>query len=176
VLRAVAEGKTLAEAGKSIGVSGGGARQLLSKICRELKLSPDISEIRRCKDEYLQQIGALENNPVSQLNPKIAENLANALLLKKADDLPPKYLSNISASQLLNAKQTLVAVAEAQEWLIRNGTSLKRHPPENNVEMQAVRRAIATLDAFQFDTAIVRAQLQYLQNGDDQLVTGARAR
>lgn len=165
VLRSIAEGKTLAEAGKAIGTSGGRASQLLAKICRELKLPNDVAEIRRRKDEYLRQIGSA-NHPVSQLNPKIAENLARALRLKNVEGLTPEYLSNISASQLLNANQTLVAVAEAQEWLVHNGTSLKRRPPEGKTEMQAVKRAIATLDTFQFDTAIVRKQFRHLQDGD----------
>lgn len=166
VLRAVADGKTLTEAGTSIGVGVGRARQLLNKICRELKLPNGVSEIRRHKEEYFQLIGKLENSALIQINPKIAENLARALGLKKLDDLTPKYLSNISAAQLLNVNLTLVAVAEAQEWLVRHGMSLKRRPPENGVELQAVQRAISTLDAFQFDTSLVRSQFCHLQGSN----------
>jgi hypothetical protein len=32
--------------------------------------------------------------------------------------------------------------------------------------MQAAKRAIATLDAFQFDTTFVREQFRHLQDGD----------
>jgi|GEM_PF-1295939 len=167
VLRAIAEGKTLNDAGKSIGVSGNRASQLLYRICRELDLPSEIADIRRHKEECVKKIEGLENSTLAELHPKIAENLARVLRLGKVEDLTPEYLSNLSASQLLTANLTLVAVAEAQEWLVKNGTSLKRRPPEGNVEMQAVQRAISTLDAFQFDTTLVRSQLQFLIDCDD---------
>lgn len=107
-----------------------------------------------------------EDHPARQLNHKVAGNLASALRLKTLEELTPKYLSNISASQLLDAELTLIAIADAQRWLVANGTSLKRRPPESKAELEAVERAIATLDAFQFDTAVVRAQLHLLQHGD----------
>lgn len=167
VLRAVADGKTLTEAGRSIGVGAGRARQLLIKVCRELRLPDSIVAIRRRKAEYLQQLENDEDNAIISLNPKIAENLARALDLKKVDDLTPRHLSNISAAQLLNAGLTLIGVAEAQEWLVRHGMSLKRRPPENGFELQAVQRAIGTLDAFHFDISLVRSQLHFLRSGND---------
>lgn len=167
VLRAIAEGKTLNDAGKLIGVSGNRASQLLYRICRELDLPSEIADIRRQKEECIKKLEGLENSTLAELNPKIAENLARVLRLGKVEDLTPEYLSNLSASQLLTANLTLVAVAEAQEWLVKNGTSLKRRPPEGKVEMQAVQRAISTLDAFQFDTTLVRSQLQFLIDCDD---------
>ncbi|MDL2284966.1 hypothetical protein LJC19_07490 [Oxalobacter sp. OttesenSCG-928-P03] len=167
VLRAVAEGKTLTEAGKLIGVKATRASQLLSKICRELKLPNDLSEIRSRKEEYIQKIISTEDNQLPPINQNIAYSLAKALRLKKVGDLTPQYLSNISASQLVNAGVTFIALADAQRWLVRQGMSLKRHPPENKTEILAVQRAIATLDAFHFDTSLVRSQLHYLESNDD---------
>lgn len=107
-----------------------------------------------------------KGHPILQLNPKVAHSLASALGLKQMDELTPKYLSNISAAQLLSAGVTMIAISDAQQWLVKNGTSLKRRPPESNDEMQAVQRAIATLDAFHFDTEGVRSQLNFLQEGN----------
>jgi hypothetical protein len=84
--------------------------------------------------------------------------------LKNAEDLTPQYLENISAAQLRNAGLTMVAVAETQQWLMNNGVSLKRKPPKSTAEIQAVKRAIATLDAFQFGIENVQSQLNFLEN------------
>ena len=105
-----------------------------------------------------------EDHLAHQLNHKIVYNLVDALKLKNIEDLTPQYLSNISAAQLISAGLTMVAVAEAQQWLMNNRTSLKRRPPESTAEIQAVKRAIATLDAFQFETENIRSQLNFLQN------------
>jgi len=58
----------------------------------------------------------------------------------------------------------MIAVAETQLWLMNNGASLKRKPPESTAEIQAAERAIATLDAFQFETENIWFQLNNLQN------------
>jgi hypothetical protein len=118
-------------------------------------------EILKMKLKYVKK-----DHPVLQLNHKIAYSLADALRLKQIEELTPKYLSNISAAQLLSAGVSIVAVSEAQQWLLKNGTSLKRRPPEGNVEIQAIQRAIATLDAFYFDTERIRSQFNFLQEGN----------
>ncbi|QNM95512.1 hypothetical protein [Chitinimonas koreensis] len=166
MLRAVAEGQTLADAGQLIGKSAGWAGRLLSQACREIGLPSEIRTIRDRKDEYLEKLGEPERNPVDELNSKVAVNLASALRLKGVGELTPVYLSNITASQLLGEDQTPVAVAEAQDWLVRHGTSLRRKPPESEMEMREVRRAIAILDAFHFDVAHLRAQYEHLQCND----------
>lgn len=106
-----------------------------------------------------------KDHPALQLNHKIAYNLTEALKLRNIEELTPRYLSNISAAQLLSAGVTLVAVSDAQQWLVKNGASLKRRPPESSVEIQAVQRAVATLDAFHFDTESIRSQLSFLLEG-----------
>jgi hypothetical protein len=53
---------------------------------------------------------------------------------------------------------TLVAITEVQEWLTKHGLSLKRRPPETEKEINEVKRAIAVLDVFYFDTASLKEQ------------------
>ncbi|MEN9479845.1 MAG: hypothetical protein RLZZ298_1240 [Pseudomonadota bacterium] len=113
---------------------------------------------------YRGQKNLEEFHPAKKLNHKIFNNLFEALKLKHPEDLTPRYLSNLSASQLLSVELTLVAISEGQEWLVEHGTSLKRKPPQTPEEMQAVKRAIGILDAYQFDVSIIRQQLAYLKN------------
>lgn len=104
--------------------------------------------------------------PDYRLNPKVVASLVAALRIRSSDKLTPEYLSNISAAQLLNAGVTPVAVAQAQEWLMRNELSLKRAPPDNAQQVKAIAQAIALLDAFHFDTVAPKAQLEWLSGGE----------
>lgn len=106
------------------------------------------------------------NHPANELNHKIAYNLVHALKLKSLEELTPDYLSNICASQLMAAGITMTAVAETQMWLKRHGHSLQRKPPENWLEIQAIKRSIAILDAFYFDAGAVQTQLERFESDD----------
>jgi hypothetical protein len=167
VLRAVADGKSLAEAGKLIGRSATTVRQMLFRLCRAIQMPSDISEIQSNKVAYLQIIGDMQLKPDIKLNHKIAYNLLKALKISDQEELTPKYVSNVSAFQLLDEGLTLTAVADVQIWLVQHGLSLKPKPPQNQTEMVAVKRSIALLDAFHFDAKIIRQQIAQLESNDD---------
>lgn len=162
VLRAVAEGRTLKEAGAAVGVGGNAARGMLYRICRELRLPSSLSDIRNNKEACLAALGVSEDHPVIELNSKIAYSLQEALRLKTAEEVAPKYVSNLSASQLLANGLTPTAVSDIQCWLVQHGTSLRRKAPEEGAETTLVRRAIDLLDAFHFDTKKVQEQFDHL--------------
>lgn len=165
VLRAVAEGKSLAEAGRLVSRSSTTARQLLSEACRAISLPSEISEIRKHKANYLEKINRLPVIPVLDLNHKIANNLSDVLRIS-LKDITPKYTSNISASQLAQHGLTFTAISEVQIWLKKHGLSLKKKVPQTNNETVAVTRAVALLDAFHFDVRLVQQQLANLESSD----------
>lgn len=167
ILKCVAEGGTLKEAGAAASIGGERARQLLAKLCRELKLPSALNDIRADPQQYLTRLEEFERKPQFELRKALVRDLVSKLKLKTEVDLTPKYVSNISTSQLLSNGITLVAVTEIQEWLSKHGLSLKRRPPETDKEITEVKRAIALLDAYHFDTAILREQLQHLEGEDD---------
>ncbi|MES2282507.1 MAG: hypothetical protein V4542_13930 [Pseudomonadota bacterium] len=164
VLRAVAMGATIAEAGTAAGLSAWQAKESLRRLRRELGLDTTPSEIQASPQKYLKALQNFESKPQFDLRGPLVDKLVSALRLKSASDLTPAYLSNISASQLLSCGVTLVAVAELQEWLENHELSLKRNPPATGADVKAAERAILLLDAFFFDTETVRAQLANLQN------------
>ena len=164
VLRAIVNGQTFVEAGKSLGIGGARARQLLFAACRELKLPNEVSEIRARKKEYLSLLNTIEENPIWELNPNITKALVKTLKLKRGDYPTLTMLSNISASQLFQNGQTIISIAEIQRFMVRHETSLKLKPPQSEKELLEVERAIAILDAFFFDTQMVKKQLLHVKN------------
>ncbi len=164
VLRCVAEGKSLKEAGAAVSISAESARTLLANLCRELKLSSSLDDIRTDPKKYLTRLDEFKSSPKFELRKALVHDLIFKLKLKAESDLTPKYVSNITASQLLGNGTTLVAVTEIQEWLMKHGLSLKRCPPETDKEITEVKRAIAVLDVFYFDTASLKEQLQHLES------------
>lgn len=164
VLRAVAMGATIAEAGKAAELTTAQAKESLRRLRRELALNTDIAEIQASPQKYLKALQHFESEPQFDLRKPLVEKLVSALRLKSASDLTPHYLSNISASQLLSCGLTLVAVAELQEWLEKRDLSLKRTPPVTVADVKAAERAILLLDAFFFDTEMIRDQLANLQS------------
>jgi Sigma-70, region 4 len=147
-LRLVANGKTLAEAGDILGISRGRARQLLDQACRRLGVPDSVAEIHAQGPAYLNLLNLSTANPLAQLQPKIAANLLCVLGNRSADTVKPEHLSHISAAQLLDVGLTIVAVADIQEWMEKNHTSLRREPPNSTEHAKALRRAAFLLDAF----------------------------
>jgi hypothetical protein len=167
ILKCVADGGTLKEAGARASISAGRARQLLAHLCRELKLPFSVGDIRAEPKKYLTRLDEFERRPQFELRKALVHDLIIKLKLKTEADLTPGYVSNISASQLLSNGITLLAVTEIQEWLSKKGLSLRRRPPKTDKEITEVKRAIALLDVFHFDTVIIKEQLQHLEGGDD---------
>lgn len=167
ILTAVANGATLVKAGASLGISSTRTKDLLNKICRKLKMSSAIKDIKASPNKYLKKLDELnteesKKEPHLYLRSTLVSKLKSILKLNSASDLTPKYLSNITASQLINRGVSIIAITELQEWLSRYSLSLKKCPPEGEAEIKEVRRAIALLDAFYFDTTTIKSQLSFL--------------
>ncbi|WP_445367095.1 hypothetical protein ACH5Y9_18285 [Methylomonas sp. BW4-1] len=162
IIRSIANGGTLKAAGESIGVSDTRASQILHRYCRHIGLSSIVSEIKSNPSIYLDKIGEITEIEKCPIPQKTIRDLVWKLKLSSEDQLTPKYLSNITATQLLLADVSLTTVSDLQEWLQNSGLSLKRHAPERNEEIKAIRRAVNLLDAFCFDISTIRDQFSHL--------------
>jgi len=163
ILRAVAGGANLKEAADSLGIdSGSRARDLLSRLCREMKMPDSVKDIQANPRAYLDKIDEMARSPRFELRRDLVKRLMQVLRVRDALEITPQYLSNITASQLLQNGLTTVAIAELQEWLSKHDLSLKKRAPESDQEVKEVRRALALLEAFHLDTENARRQLSHL--------------
>ncbi|WP_298621815.1 hypothetical protein [uncultured Zoogloea sp.] len=167
ILRAVAAGKTLKNAGEEAGISAGQTVNNLHRICRALGLPYDLKAIRS-NPEYLSRLDKLLSNPASGLRSLLVDRLVQALLLSTKAELTPEYVSNLTASDLIRSGITLGAIAEIQEWLQGYDRSLRRKAPESDEEIREVRRAISLLNAFYFDTDRLEVQYDNLTGKNDE--------
>jgi hypothetical protein len=166
VLRDVVNGKSIKQAAVDAGLSQYSANNALFRMCRMLELSHRIENIRAEPQRYLDALDEREQMPDFSL----AHRLGVALHLRSDTELTPQYLSNITASQLLDRGFTLVAIDELQRWLGGRGFALKRSPPQTAHEIRAVERAITVLEVFHFDTTVVRQQLRHLLGDDEEVI------
>jgi hypothetical protein len=164
ILRNFALGKTLKEAGALIGVGAGQARQLLTKACRQMRMPESSAEIKRNPKSYLSKLPPAPDFSFKGLDAKLLKQLLKVLRLKSPEEFSSKYASNLTTSQLRSEGVTLDSIADLQNWLLQNNSSLRCRPPESNEELQAARRAIDLLDSFQFDVANTRAQFAAVTN------------
>lgn len=164
VLKVIINGGSLSEAGGVIGISSSRAKGLLNRLCSNLKLSPLIKDIRENPDEYIKRIEDLEKKPEIALRSVLVNKLRRSLMLNSEMELTPEYVSNLTASQLMACDITVIAIAEIQEWLSISGLCLKKRVPETAQEITEVKRAMAILDAFHFDTETIKGQLAYLKS------------
>ena len=72
------------------------------------------------------------------------------------------YLSNISATQLLERGLTIVNLHQVETWLSSSGKELKRSTPRTDWEIQEVSKAITLLHTFFFDVSTAKEQLENL--------------
>jgi hypothetical protein len=71
-------------------------------------------------------------------------------------------LAQVTASQLINQGISIVALADLQQWLLKHDLSLRHSPPVTEVDFRGGRKAIALLDAFDFDTESLEWQMNHL--------------
>lgn len=164
-LKVVLKGGTLTEAGAAIGVSQSRARDHITRICREFRLPSDLKYIRSNQNEYLEKIKGFKDEPKMVLRSALIHKLVHVLKLKGKSELTQKYLSNLTASQLMSVGITPVAIVEIQEWLSHFKLSLKVGAPQNEQDIKKVKQAIAILEVFQFDTKVVNEQLSHFLGG-----------
>lgn len=162
VLRAVLNGSTLAEAAHQEHITTARARSALRYLCRRFRLSPEISDIQAHPERYAQALAEFEASPEIGLGQALTTKLTTALMLPSPSQVTPAYLSNISATQLLERGLTIINVHQIETWLSGSGNELKRSPPSTDWELQEVSKAITLLHTFFFDVSAAKAQLENL--------------
>ncbi len=162
VLAAVACGSSISEAAKANGLTPAQGRTAISRLCRTAGLSSEISQIQEKPEKYLEISSKIQNSPQYALRRELRKKMLENLHLKSPDAITPKYVSNLTAEMILDANITEVALSEIQEWLVANGTSLKRRAPNKNQHVSLVKKAIFVLDAFGFDTTAAKKQFNGL--------------
>ena len=110
ILLAVAGGASLSDAARTHGVSVARAKQAIRSLCRSLKLSSEISDIKNSASLYVKPAQHIVDDPKYALRRKLREQLETVLLLKSSDELRVGYLSQISASTMIDARVTPIAV------------------------------------------------------------------
>ena len=161
ILRDIASGKTLSESGAGVGIKGTRARNLVSRLCRQLGLSDSLVDIRKNPELYLGKLPKQGNFSLRGLRSDLLKRLQKVLSFQSPEDFSPELFANLTATQLRSAGLTLEGIADVQCWLTQNAHSLRRLPPASDDELKAARRAIDLLDAFQFDVKVLREQFEF---------------
>lgn len=162
VLAAVANGSSVSDAAREHGLTPNQGRDAVARLCRDFRLPADIGEIQTNPKKYLDSASKVAMNPHYALRKNLRGELQYRLQLQSVDELTPKYVSNLTATMLLDSGITETGVADIQEWLFENGTTLKRQAPISHEHMTSVKRAIFLLNSFGFDTTEASSQLSAL--------------
>lgn len=167
ILRAVINGSTLAEAASQERITNARARSALQLLCRRFRLPAEVSDIQAHPERYAQALTEFEASPEIGLGRALATKLTDALKLSSPTQVTPVYLSNISATQLLERGLTIVNLHQVEAWLSSSGQELKRSPPRTDWEIQEVSKAITLLHTFFFDVSTAKEQLENLLSSSD---------
>lgn len=162
VLRAVIGGASLPEAARSIGIKPTQAHSALKTLCRRFRLMDEVADIRADPARYEAALVAFEASPEIGLGRALADKLTEVLQLPPQELLTPRYVSNITASQLLENGLTQVNVHAIETWLIGNGLGLKRAAPSTDKELEEVKKWLSLLGAYGFDKSAAQRQLDHL--------------
>lgn len=162
VLRSVIAGCSVAQAGKVEKLGTERARTALNRICELLNLPNDLDAIHAEPDLYLESLAHFESLPQFELRTPLVAKLRQVLGLRSCRQLTPAMLAQVTASQLINQGISIVALADLQQWLLKHDLSLRHSPPVTEVDFREARKAIALLDAFDFDTESLEWQMNHL--------------
>lgn len=162
VLRSVIAGCSVAQAGKAEKLGTERARTALNRICELLNLPNDLDAIHAEPDLYLESLAHFESLPQFELRTPLVAKLRQVLGLRSCRQLTPAMLAQVTASQLINQGISIVALADLQQWLLKHDLSLRHSPPVTEVDFREARKAIALLDAFDFDTESLEWQMNHL--------------
>ncbi len=162
ILRAVANGSTIAQAARQEHIETTKARFAIQHLCRRFHLSPEVSDIQAHPERYAKALAEFEASPEIGLGQALTTKLTTALMLSSPSQVTPAYLSNISATLLLERGLTIINVHQIETWLSGSGKELKRSPPRTDWEVQEASKAISLLHTFFFDVSAAKAQLENL--------------
>ena len=121
ILAAVASGSSVSEAAKANGITTTQVRSAISRLCRTAKLSADISDIQESPKEYLELASLIQSTPQYALRTDLRRKIQYCLRLKSADEITPRYISNLTSEMILDAGITEFGLYEIQQWLVANG-------------------------------------------------------
>jgi len=138
------------------------ARTALNRICELLHLPNDLAAIHAEPQLYLESLAHFESLPQFELRTPLVAKLKQVLGLRSSRQLTPAVLAQVSASQLINQGVSIIALADLQEWLLKHDLSLMHGPPITDIDFREARKAIALLDAFDFDTESLEWQMNHL--------------
>lgn len=151
VLTSVANGMSVSEAAESHGLKAGQARDAVARICRMHKLPSEIKGIHARPAPYLKAAEQVMSSPRYRLRKALRKDIEGCFRLQSADQIEPKYISNLTAAMVLDAGITDVGLAEIQEWLAESDASLKKKAPDKDEHLVLVKRAMYLLDSFGID-------------------------
>jgi hypothetical protein len=166
VFRSFLNGSSIAEAAAAADVSYGQARSSIPRMRRRANLPFDYEAMQANPEPYLKWLDGFERDEANELRDGLRRDLVARLSLRSSTELTPKYLSNLSASRLMAAGMTTVAIAETQAWLKRHNLSLKRGAIDDSAAIREINRALLLLDAFGFDVRAASAQLDHVLSDD----------
>lgn len=164
ILLAIAQGRSVKDAAESIGFKDRQVRNSFPKFCRNLGLRWDTEEIRANPQRYIDAASAIISSPRNFLRRDLRKKLTTFLKLGSPEELTPQYVSNLSVEILFANGLTQNAIADIQEWLQKNGLSLKRKLPDREEYLHITKRAIYILDALGFDISSATPQLKTMEN------------
>lgn len=162
VIRAVIDGSSLSEAARKAGIKSAQANTALKGFCRRFRLPSEVADVRAEPARYLDVLKAFEASPEIALGRDLSERLTMLLQVKTPQEVTPKYVSNIEASQLLACGLTPINVHMIETWLASHGHGLKKAVPKDNKEIEEAKRCISWLHVHGFDVTAPRAQLEHL--------------
>lgn len=152
-LRAIAEGNSISNAAKVIGISSSGIRRNISTICRELKIPNDLGHIRNNRDDVLEKIRCLEETPAYKLPKRLQRALLEKTGFKSLHQLTPEIMAKASAERLLDSGFGVASVLEIQRWLEPYGLSLRLQKPQSESGRRDAGHAIELLKLYGFDVS-----------------------
>ena len=159
LLLAVAAGSTVSAAGAAENLTRAQASDSIFRLCRSLQLPADIKRIRADRKTYSQAAANVLREARSDLRGGLRREMKERLRLRSLDELTIGHVSTLTASAVLAAGITEVGLAEIQEWLVKNGSSLKRSGPSTLEDTKRARRAMYLLDAFGLDVSNAKSAL-----------------
>mgnify|MGYP003603868602 CR=1 FL=1 len=148
----------LSDLAKHFKLSSGRIRTILDTNSRKLDLSGSIIDIKKTPNLYLQKVEAQIQSEQIFLSSDLF--LLSHKLGIKQEQINSEYLSNLTPSQLLKRGISLSKVSDLQITLQQSNKSLKRCTPQTPQEIREVKRAIALLNAFYFDTSTLEEAYQ----------------
>lgn len=161
VIRAVIDGASLPEAARKAGIKSAQANTALKGFCRRFRLPREVADVRAEPARYLAELKASEASPEIALGQVLSERLTIVLQVKTPQEVTPRYVSNIEASQLLACGLTPINVHMIETWLASHGRGLKKAVPKDDKEIEEAKRCISWLHVRGFDVTTPRTQLEH---------------